>query len=152
VVLWTERIIDGWTKRRNGKPEVKFVALRRDGRTATARVSHLVLTAFVGPRPEGMEACHNDGNAENNRVENLRWDTHESNIQDAVRHGTKTDPPVHIGEEHHNSRLTDEQVREILSFTPKLGLNAELSRKYGISQTSIGRIRSGKQRQIRAPQ
>lgn len=53
-----------------------------------ARVHRLVLEAFVGPCPEGMEACHNDGNPANNRLENLRWDTRRNNILDAIRHGT----------------------------------------------------------------
>lgn len=47
----------------------------------------LVLSAFVGPCPDGMEACHRDGNPANNRLANLRWDTHQSNVDDTVRHG-----------------------------------------------------------------
>lgn len=37
----------------------------------TVAVHVLVLLAFVGPRPSGMEACHNDGDASNNRPDNL---------------------------------------------------------------------------------
>ena len=33
---------------------------------------HLVLEAFVGPRPTGLICCHNDGDRTNNRLENLR--------------------------------------------------------------------------------
>lgn len=55
------------------------------GKTHT--VHTLVLTAFVGPRPEGAEGCHNDGDPANNRVENLRWDTHTENMRDALRQG-----------------------------------------------------------------
>lgn len=51
-------------------------------------VHTLVLEAFVGPRPDGMEACHRDGNPLNNRASNLRWDTHRANVWDAIRHGT----------------------------------------------------------------
>lgn len=51
-------------------------------------VSRLVLAAFVGPQPDGMEGCHNDGNPGNNRRGNLRWDTRSSNTKDAVEHGT----------------------------------------------------------------
>lgn len=61
---------------------------------ATTRLVHrLVLESFLGPRPDGMEACHGDGNPGNNRLSNLRWDTHESNMGDQRRHGT-----------NHNSR------------------------------------------------
>lgn len=51
-------------------------------------VHHLVLAAFVGPKPEGMEALHRDGNPANNDLSNLRWGTRGENILDAVRHGT----------------------------------------------------------------
>lgn len=49
-------------------------------------VHRLVLEAFVGPCPDGMEACHNNGVQDDNRVENLRWDTHLSNIIDRDTH------------------------------------------------------------------
>lgn len=62
-------------------------SLWKNGRAITRRVHLLVLDAFVGPAPEGMEACHNDGNGKNNHLENLRWDTHSSNLHDVVRHG-----------------------------------------------------------------
>jgi hypothetical protein len=52
------------------------------------KVHHLVLEAFVGPRPFGKECCHNDGNPGNNHVSNLRWDTRSSNVNDAIKHGT----------------------------------------------------------------
>lgn len=51
------------------------------------RVHTIVLETFVGPRPEGAEGCHNDGNYLNNRLSNLRWDTVSSNRLDTVRHG-----------------------------------------------------------------
>lgn len=54
----------------------------------THRVHRLVLTAFVGPCPEGMEACHNDGDKLNNRLDNLRWDTRDANRADSYAHGT----------------------------------------------------------------
>lgn len=51
-------------------------------------VHRLVLTAFVGPCPEGMEGCHEDGDPSNNRATNLRWDTHKNNQLDMHKHGT----------------------------------------------------------------
>lgn len=50
-------------------------------------IHRLVLEAFIGPCPEGMEGCHNDGDASNNHLENLRWDTHSANMYDRVKHG-----------------------------------------------------------------
>lgn len=60
------------------------------------RVHLLVLETFVGPRPHGMFGCHNDGDKDNNRLENLRWDTASNNSYDTVRHGR-----------HHQTKKTE---------------------------------------------
>lgn len=52
-------------------------------------VHRVVLETFVGLRPDGMECCHGNGVRSDNRLENLRWDTHEANEADKVRHGTR---------------------------------------------------------------
>ncbi len=66
----------------------RVVWLWQDGRSRSPQISRLILDAWVGPCPEGMECCHNDGNAMNNVFDNLRWDTHRSNIQDQIDQGT----------------------------------------------------------------
>lgn len=63
------------------------VALTRNNKKQTHRVHRLVLLTFVGPAPEGTEACHNDGDKLNNTASNLRWDTRSANTHDKVRHG-----------------------------------------------------------------
>lgn len=65
-----------------------MVVLSRPGEQRTMKVHRLVLTAFVGPCPDGMEACHNNGDRGDARLENLRWDTHSNNQYDRRRHGT----------------------------------------------------------------
>lgn len=65
-----------------------YVNLLKDSHPRTKRVHVIVAEAFIGPRSAGMEVCHNDGNPANNRVENLRYDTHAENIRDIIRHGT----------------------------------------------------------------
>jgi len=51
------------------------VRLRRDdGYKRRLQLSHVILTAFVGPCPEGMEARHcPDPSPLNNRANNLKW-------------------------------------------------------------------------------
>lgn len=51
-------------------------------------VHRLIMLAFVGPRPEGLETCHNNGDPTDNRLENLRYDTNSANHLDMQRHGT----------------------------------------------------------------
>lgn len=41
----------------------------------THKVHKLVMWAFVGPRPEGMDIDHLDGNPHNNRLDNLTYET-----------------------------------------------------------------------------
>ncbi|QOC56062.1 HNH endonuclease [Gordonia phage Clown] len=66
----------------------RIVGLFRKGHRKTLKVHHLVLCAFVSERPDGMEACHNNGNLADNRLSNLRWDTHSRNVFDSVRQDT----------------------------------------------------------------
>ncbi|MDP7729481.1 NUMOD4 motif-containing HNH endonuclease [Mycobacterium sp. TY813] len=73
--------------RHNGRGNHLVVSLFENNRGKQVLVHHLVLDAFVGPRPEGMVCCHNDGDGSNNRVGNLRWDTYGENNLDLVRHG-----------------------------------------------------------------
>jgi len=51
-------------------------------------VHRLILMAFVGLPEEGQEACHNNGDGADNRLENLRWGTHAENCADQAKHGT----------------------------------------------------------------
>jgi hypothetical protein len=68
----------------NGYPSLR---LCRDGRTVHYLVHRLVLEAFVGPRPEGMECLHRNGIKTDNRLANLCWGSHAENGADAVRLG-----------------------------------------------------------------
>ncbi len=64
------------------------IILSKHGQYTTRRIHRLVLESFVGPCPFNHQACHNDGNASNNTIENLRWDTKISNENDKIAHGT----------------------------------------------------------------
>lgn len=72
------------------------VSLWKGGVRKHFYVHTLVLEAFVGPRPEFMEACHEDGCPTNNHVSNLRWDSRSANVRDSVEHKT-----------HNESRRTE---------------------------------------------
>lgn len=98
-------------------------------------IHRLVLEAFVGPCPEGMEGCHSDGDPKNNSLANLRWDTPAANWADRYSHGTATQ-----GEKHGASKLTDDDVLSIL-YVGRRMTEAATARVFGISNTVIGRIR-----------
>lgn len=80
----TQRVLKGKTLR-NGYREV---TLSREGNPRFFLIHRLVMLAFKGAPPEKHEVCHNDGNKENNRLDNLRYDTHSNNAKDRIKHGT----------------------------------------------------------------
>jgi len=125
----------------NGRPSVCFVYLRKNNKTKTIRVHRLVLETFIGPAPDGCEGCHNDGDALNNRLDNLRWDTHRENQKDSMRHGTKKKPPLHIGATHPMRKLSLEDEAEIRNIVPYFhGHKSDIARKYGVSLAHVCRL------------
>lgn len=66
----------------------KHLQLSKDGNYRRVYIHRLVLEAFVGPPGPNQQACHNNGDPADNRVENLRWGTVSDNNRDQVRHGT----------------------------------------------------------------
>ena len=61
---------------------------RVGGGYTTIFVHSTVLTAFVGPRPEGLVARHLNDDRTDNRLVNLAWGTYSENAHDRVRNGT----------------------------------------------------------------
>lgn len=87
------------------------VTLCRDGKYYRRYVHALVLTAFVGPRPLGMEGCHKDDVRSNNHLSNLKWDTSGGNRQDAIRNGG-----IPLGDRHWATKYSDATVAKIRSM------------------------------------
>ena len=71
-------------------------------------VHSVMMASFVGPRPNGHDVAHLNGNRQDNHLENLIYATRKANVAHAIEHGTMTG-----GEGHHAARLTDEAVRSI---------------------------------------
>lgn len=110
------------------------------GKGNSRDVHLLVLEAFVGPCPEGHEACHHDDNPVNNVVWNLRWGTRSSNLLDAVRNGKRP-----VGEHHHNAKLRAKDIpviRKKATSGPR-GIISALARKYGVAWAQIRQVRDG---------
>jgi len=105
---------------RRGRPEIILkpmpdkdgycmAGLYMNGKRKMGKIHRLVLEAFVGPCPPGMEACHENGIKSDNRwPENLRWDTPQSNHADRARHGV-----TNRGERNGNAIFTEKDIREI---------------------------------------
>lgn len=119
----------------------RSVNLRRDGKTYRRRIGNLVLLAFIGLKPDGMEVCHNDGNPSDDCFDNLRYDTHKANIGDAIKHGTMRCD----GERSNSAKLTNAQVKAIREQYASGNISHRaLARKYQVNQSSISDIVTGK--------
>jgi hypothetical protein len=80
-------------------------------------IHRIVLEAFVGPCPVGLEACHLNDIGTDNRLANLRWDTHGANERDKVRNGNHhLASKTHCKNSHEftaeNTRITKHGYRE----------------------------------------
>ena len=105
------------------------VVLCKDARKWYAQVHQVVMLAFVGQRPEGLEVNHKDGDPTNNELENLEYVTKKENCLHSCRVLGRG-----RGENHGAAKLTDQFVREIRSSTES---HAALARRLGVPYNTI---------------
>jgi hypothetical protein len=113
------------------------------GNRPSRRVHCLVLEAFLGPCPPGMEACHDpDPTRSNCRLDNLRWDTPANNQADCRRHGRK--PPGAVS----RAKLSAGQalvVAMLLSLPDEdRPEGREIAASFRIHPSTVADIKSGK--------
>lgn len=114
------------------------IDLWRNNERSKVYVHHAVLSAFVCSRPDGMEACHNNGTRADNRISNLRWDTHANNKADQIAHGTHQ-----FGARHYATEVSEEAVREMFVLAKSGISRAEIGRKLGVSGPTVAGILRG---------
>ncbi|MGF0422203.1 NUMOD4 domain-containing protein [Acinetobacter baumannii] len=102
-------------------------------------IHKLVLEAFVGERPSGMQACHGNGDKTDNRLVNLRWDTVKANHRDKKKHGTTA-----RGTKVNTNKLKPEQVVAIREKRNNGVTLQALAEEYGISNNAVSHIVFGK--------
>jgi hypothetical protein len=119
------------------------VRLSKLGKAEMFGVHVLILMAFVGPCPKGMEGCHGDGRPGNNSIDNLRWDTHRNNQRDMQKHGTAN---FIKGERHQNAKLSDEQALKIRQLRKCGWGRNQLAKKFNVTGGTIHNIVYGQGR------
>lgn len=115
-----------------------YVSIRGSGYRRT-RVHTLVLTAFLGPRPDGMDCRHLDGDPANNVLSNLRWGTHAENMRDTIRHGRTT-----AGERSHWAKLKASDVLEIRQLRFSGDSLKSIAHRFNISVCHVCGIAMGR--------
>lgn len=110
-----------------------------DNRHHTRAVHRLVLETFVGLKQPGQECRHLDGNIRNNALTNLCWGTAAENMADKIAHGTWV-----RGSRVGNSRLTEQQVREIKTRLAQKESHASIALDYDVKTVTISAISAGR--------
>ena len=129
----TPRILKPSPRKEDGR--ARYTVRRDDGSPRRCFGSTLVLEAFKGPRPEGMECCHEDGNCLNDAAYNLRWGTSVSNKADMRRHGTFLS-----GDKSPVAKLKDAQIPEILAMRKSGTLLRRIGIIFGVTEQRIHQI------------
>jgi hypothetical protein len=108
-----------------------------DGRHISIFVHKEVARAFI-PNPENKpEVNHLDGDKNNCLPGNLAWATRLENIEHAFKTGLIV--PA-VGQKQSNTRLTDDQVREIFNAS---GTVREIGKRFGIQHSGVCKIKNG---------
>lgn len=129
--LWKR--LKPWRRKEDGR--ARYTVKRTDGSYRRCYGSALILEAFIGPRPDGFEACHENGNCQDDSAGNLRWDTVLANKADMKRHGT-----VSRGEKSGMAKLTELEVIEIRKMREE-GLTLRvIAKQFKVTETLISYI------------
>lgn len=144
----------GRVRRSSGTPKCKTARILRPGTQKTGylylilsmnstakteRVHRLVMRTFVGL--SNLEVNHKNGIKSDNRLENLEYVTSSQNKIHSMKMGTLYIPSAGQGEEHPNSKLTEELVLQIREAK---GTHKEIGNKFGIARAHVGLIKSRK--------
>lgn len=96
----------------------------------------MVLEAFVGPRPEGLVACHGPAGSACHALHNLSWGTQAKNCgEDRRRDGTEI-----TGEKHVKAIFTEADILEIRRLRRAGMKQKEIANRYGTRQGHISLI------------
>jgi hypothetical protein len=115
------------------------VILMNSGTRHDITVHRLVLSAFVGACPDGMECRHLNGNRLDNRIANLAWGTKSENVADRKRHGTFLPPPLRP--KGAGTLLGDRaDIGQILQLRSEGLTFRAIGQRVGLAHSTIGRI------------
>ena len=115
------------------------IKLRKDMKYYNRPIHRLVAETWIGPRPDGMQICHCDGDSFNNDVGNLRYDTPSENYRDREIHDM--DPR---GEKNGMSRFTERDILSIRAMLRNGLTQSSVAKAFGTDQGTVSRIASGK--------
>ena len=133
-----DRKVIRWYSHNGDYPRIR---LSQDGRRKNPLVHKLVMEAFVGSRPHGMETNHKDGNKQNPQLTNLEYVTTALNAKHAHDIGLFNKA---VGVYHQSAKLNDVKVRRIRKLSSQGFSGQQIAAKLNVAQSTIWRIIKGK--------
>lgn len=138
--IW-EGSVDGRTENAAGIPYGRiFVGSRRGGFRGFRFAHRVSYETFVGPIPPGMNVCHHCDNPLCINPSHLFVGTDRDNARDREKKGRGVYVGV-SGSRHHNSKLTEANVRDIRRRLEGGASVRALSEEYGVNERNIRKIR-----------
>jgi hypothetical protein len=120
-----------------------FFTFRKDGKNGFRGVHTVVAEAFIGPRPDGHQVRHLDGDPGNPRPYNLAYGTALDNALDREWHGRTA-----RGDRSGTTKLPDAEVAKLRQmYANKEANQYVLAALFNISQAQVNNIVLNKQRQ-----
>ena len=123
------------------------VILTVNGIQTGRKIHHLVLEAFVGPRPSLKHGCnHKNSKRWDNRADNLEWMTQKENMQHAWKYGFMTAPYGEYspreckGEANGNAKLTERDVLRIRELFNDGHSQVKIADFYGVTNVLISKV------------
>lgn len=114
------------------------VVLWKNNKPKDIRVHRLVLQVFCGECPPNHVAAHLNGDANDNRLENLKWATRQENELHKKMHGT-----VCRGSRHHNSKLKEQYIPVIHRLSKDGVCSKDIAAKFKVHKTTINKVLKG---------
>ncbi len=127
------------SKNRTGYPRAALYVLGREQRKVMVHL--LMLEAFIGPRPAGFYACHGNDVKDDNRLENLRWDTKQANWRDRKANG-RCRPSR--GENHRWAKISEADALQIRRLAREGVPRAQLVVRFKTTKCIVDAIAQGK--------
>ena len=106
-----------------------------DGKTVKVHV--LVARAFHGPRPDGLDCAHLNGNCSDNSASNLRWVTRSENNSHQYAHGRK----VSTNLQPRGPQIAPEKRSAIIEDIQAGIGGRRIARKYAVSRSTAHAIK-----------
>ena len=127
-----DRFLKPFLRDQGGYLTVRFTT---SAKTKTFYLHRVVLEAFVGPCPEGMECAHDNGISTDCRLRNLAWKTRRANADDRIKHGR-----LPKGEKHHKARLCIGDVERVRDLRRSGGTYSQIGEWLGVPWPTVADV------------